>query len=189
MVALRTNQPQQGCRFPKCPATHLSSCSSLDKAVGESDLTIMRVDHLIGFFTRVLSLALMGFVVASGAAFAHEAYGPSGVDVQRTVAHAHHKAGPVVDRSSDVATADQPAISVATRHAVHGTSSEAPCSEDRAGGHGKGTCCTMACHAALPTPLIDPVGSHGLHGLRVPGLTNMLVGRSSDRTERPPRIG
>lgn len=177
------------CRFPKCPATHPSWCCGVDKAVGESEFVKMSIFHLIGFFTRVLLLAAMGFIVTSGAAFAHEAYGPFGVDVQRTVAHASHKAGRNAYQSSEVATADHAAISAATQNAVYGVSGEAPCSEDRAGGHGAGTCCTMACHAALPPPLIDAVGSHGLPGLRVAGLTDMLVGRSSDRAERPPRIG
>ena len=154
-----------------------------------SHFDTMIVSSLIRSITRVLSLALMGLVVAAGAAFAHEGYRPAVVDVQRVAVQADHTVGHAAYRSSDVATALQTTVSVEPPHAAHSAAGDVPCSEDRADGHGAGTCCTMACHAALPALLVGPVGSQSLPGLRVTGLTNMLVGRSSDRAERPPRIG
>ena len=154
-----------------------------------SHLDTMTINSLIRSITRVLALALMGLVVAAGAALAHEGYRLAVVDVQRVAVHADHAVGHAAYRSSDVATALQATMSVAPLNAAHSAAGDVPCSEDRADGHGAGTCCTMACHAALPASPVGPVGSQALPGLRVAGLTNMLVGRSGDRAERPPRIG
>jgi len=51
-----------------------------------------------------------------------------------------------------------------------------------------GSCCAVACHAAMAAPAIDPwIGPRAVSSL-ISGLNDMLEGRYGDRSERPPRL-
>lgn len=51
-----------------------------------------------------------------------------------------------------------------------------------------GSCCTVACHAAMTAPAIDPwIGPRVVSPI-LAGLNDMLEGRCGDRSERPPRL-
>jgi hypothetical protein len=131
---------------------------------------------------RAFALAAVGFVVAAGAAAAHEGYVP-------TDPHGRHASTPVASvtlHSDDYAASELPADVVV--QGDHNNQNSAPCSEDRAGGHASGTCCTVACHAALAAPPIGLGGSPELASSRIVAFVGMLEGRSSDRAERPPKL-
>lgn len=185
----------------------------IDKHEGESHFAPMRWTNPVRLLLRALALAAVGFVLAAGAAAAHERYIAAHAQerhsVMQMVSPGHHSDGYarpelpsdmavqtgntvrfLAYRSGDVALAlHEATLAVEPGHSTHSAASDAPCSENRADGDISGSCCTMACHAALPTSRFGPPGNQRLSGLRVAGLTNMLVGRSNDRAERPPRIG
>lgn len=126
---------------------------------------------------RALLLAVLGLVVTSGVALAHGnvAHGPIATERQSSDAQftdAHSTMNPVASLD-------------ALEQVAH---SGAPCSSDeQSGGHRAGGCCNVACHAALASFAAGPIATVDLSDTRVVGLTGMLEGRSSDRTERPPR--
>lgn len=145
--------------------------------------SIMRRANLICRLAGALSLAVMGFVLATGAAVAHDGHVPKG-DQPNASAQTTRTADPL----RDLGTSEVLASSEFSMQADHDGHSSAPCSKDRSAGHASGNCCTVACHAALAAPPLDPVGSFMLPSSRIVGLADMLVGRLGDRTERPPKL-
>jgi hypothetical protein len=129
----------------------------------------------------VLSLAAVSLALSVGSAFAH---GGGVTDHHQPAApgaatHADHRAAQPADIATDMALI----------HAPADEQESAPC-HDESSGHatGKG-CCTIACHAALAAAAVDPIGALDLSGARIVDLVDMLEGRPSGRTERPPRRG
>jgi hypothetical protein len=52
-----------------------------------------------------------------------------------------------------------------------------------------GSCCNIACHAALAAPTIEDPGADEPGGSRLAAFADMLVGQPRARTERPPKRG
>lgn len=144
---------------------------------------IMRRANFICRLAGALSLAVMGFVLATGAAAAHDVHVPKG-DQSNPSAQTAQTADPL----RDLGTSEVLASSELSMQADHNGNSSVPCSKERSAGHASGNCCTVACHAALAALHLDPVGSLVLPSSRIVGLTGILVGRSGDRTERPPKL-
>jgi hypothetical protein len=140
-------------------------------------LSMRRLDP-VTMIVRALLLAVLGLAVTSGVALAHG-----------DVAHVHiaterhlHDVQPADNHSTNNPVASLDALEQLAP-------SGAPCSSDeRSGDHMAGGCCNVACHAALASFAAGPVAAIDLPGTRIVGLTDMLEGRSSDRTERPPRL-
>jgi len=131
---------------------------------------------------RVLLLAAAGLVLAVGTAFAHERHVATNTTENYAISvssAAHFSGGYAPSESPEE-------LAVQAEPASH---SSTPCSDDRAGGHFSGTCCTIACHAALTAPSIGLVGSPELPSPHVVAFVGILEGLSSDRTERPPKLG
>lgn len=126
---------------------------------------------------RALLFAVLGLAITSGVALAHGDF----AHVQ--IASERHSFD-VKPANSHSATS--PAASLhAPEPLAH---SGAPCpSEEQSGDHMAGGCCNVVCHAALATFAPGPVAAIDLPATRIVGLTDMLEGRSIDRTERPPR--
>jgi hypothetical protein len=167
---------------PNDGVTH-QRCVKLTRLGGWAIFSTMRRANLICRLAGALSLAVMGFLLAAGAAAAHNGYVPSGdlpkASVQ-TMAPAH--------QLRSLGVSDVPASPEFSVLASDDSHDAVPCSKDRSAGHASGNCCTVACHAALAAPHLDPVGSLVLPSSRIVGLTGMLAGRSGDRTERPPKL-
>lgn len=131
---------------------------------------------------RALLLALVGFgfVVSAGAAFAHDGRhdrrtgGPS--YSEPSAHHSHDQQGATEQEASsdEAANIDGDAI---------------PCPRNQPPDHASNNCCNIACHAALAAAPMDPIGTLQPHGVRIVGLTDLLVGRTNGRTERPPKLG
>jgi hypothetical protein len=139
--------------------------------------------NLVYRLMRVLLLAAAGFVLAAGGAAVHE--GRIATDTQER--HASMQVTSATHHARDSAASELPADLAV--HVDHQRETSVPCSEGRAGGHPSGTCCTVACHAALAAPPIGLLGSSELSVSRIVALADMLEGRSNDRTERPPKRG
>lgn len=158
---------------------HTSPAAALTTIVAKAIFTAMRKFGPVTLVARAVFLALVGVVIASGAAFAH--------------------GGPVAgDRPhARVQTANEPhshESSVATVLSSQETPeradySEAPCSGERSGGHLAGGCCNVACHAALAALGVGPPVTCHPPSQRIASLSDILVGRSGDRDERPPKRG
>lgn len=133
--------------------------------------------------TRAILLAMMGFVMAAGAATAHDG---------RMSTDGHQPHAPIqaqtAHHSSDRGTTEVPSSADWSVQADHGDHGSVPCPKNGTAGHMSGNCCTTACHAALAVPSVEPIGSPELPGLRIVGLTGVLAGRTSGRTERPPKL-
>lgn len=145
--------------------------------------SIMRRANLICRLAGALSLAVMGFVLATGAAAAHDGHVPKGDQLDASA-----QTTQAADPLRDLGISEVLASSELSMQADHDGHSSVPGSNGRSAGHVSGTCCTIACHAALAAPPVDPVGSFVLPSSRIVGLTGMLAGRSGDRTERPPKL-
>jgi len=140
----------------------------------------MRRVNLICRLAGALSLAVMGFVLAAGAAAAHDGRMLNGNQPQAYVQTAESP-----QHLRDLGFSEVPELSVQADQDVQDS---VPCSKNHTAGHVSGSCCTVACHAALAAPYVDPVGSFVLPSSRIVGLAGVLVGRSGDRTERPPKL-
>lgn len=131
---------------------------------------------------RALSVAVVGFVMVAGAASAHE---------QRAHSRIHHPMEVVHETDSVERSHGVMNMPVLTDLSVRADCEEGgagiPCSEDGPGAHMVGSCCTIACHAAVATALVGPLSDTELPGSIVAGLAGALAGRPSDRTERPPK--
>ncbi len=143
-------------------------------------LCSMRLANPLNLLMRVLFLAVVGFVVAVGSASAHEGR------------HDGRSSGPSYSEPSAHHSHDQQS---ATEHQASSDEAgkidgdAAPCPRDQAPDHASNNCCNIACHAALAATPVDSIGTLQVHGLRIVSLTDLLVGRLSGRTERPPKLG
>lgn len=127
---------------------------------------------------RALLLAVLGLVVTSGIALAHGNVAHGQIATER-----HSRDVQSMDVQSTMNPA--PSLDVLAQLMDLGV----PCSSDKQpGGHMGGGCCNVACHAALASFAAGPIATVDLPGARIVGLTDMLEGRSSDRTERPPKL-
>lgn len=136
----------------------------------------------ITLIVRALFLALVGFLIVSGTAFAHGG---------ATAAMGNQPPGQVQTAAEqDTHDIQRPAAKALTsqeRPEQAGRSGSEPCSDDGPGGHLTGGCCNVACHAALAALAVDPAGSINPITQYIAGLSDMLVGRPNDRAERPPK--
>ncbi|WP_296344648.1 hypothetical protein [Reyranella sp.] len=137
----------------------------------------MRSANPLSYLMRALLLALVGFgfVVSAGAAFAHDGRHDGRVAAEPSTHHAHDQQGQAAQKASS----DEAANTDADAN---------PCPRNQSPDHSSNNCCNIACHAALAAAPMDPVGTLPPHGARIVGLTDLLVGRSNGRTERPPRL-
>ena len=125
-------------------------------------------------------LALLGFVLSIGGASAHSASSDQ-VSVAKSAS-----------ADSDLRRSHAgPSAAVSPMEAVLvgqcGKDCDGSCSDHQKSGHSKAGCCTVTCHAALPALVGDASGKPEFRDSRVASLTDVLIGRSSDRAERPPR--
>lgn len=145
----------------------------------------MREANIIKMLTQVVSLAMITLALTVGSAFAHggpaTSHDHAAMQVQAQAAEQHPSDGSAVVATSLPATAIQ-------ENAVKASAGETPCSNDHRSGSNSEGCCTIACHAALAAPTIEPLGAHEPASVRTVALVDMLEGRSGDRTERPPRL-
>jgi len=149
----------------------------IDKLGVESHFDAVRTYGPIHVLMRALFFALVGVVLVSGTAFAHGAVTESASDWSDQHAQLqvrHHNAAPIKDL----------AVQVASEQGQH---TAGPCSGESSGGHFGDSCCNIACHAALTTPLVEPAGTTESPRHYLATVSDMLVGRPGDRSERPPK--
>jgi hypothetical protein len=144
----------------------------------------MRCVNLICRFVGALSLTVVGFLLVTGTAAAHDGHVAKG-DQPKASAQRTGSAGDV----RHLRIADVLPLSELLVQAGGDDHESVPCSKGRSAGHVSGNCCTVACHGALAASPADPMGSLMMPGSHVVGLTGMLKGRSGHRTERPPKLG
>jgi hypothetical protein len=136
---------------------------------------------------RALSLAVVGFVMVTSAAFAHDGRAQTYIHqplaviaVVQTVTSTQDGHGvtsmPVLAGYSEQVDCDEGGAGI-------------PCSEDGPAAHMSGSCCNIACHAALVVLTIQDLGADELGGSRLAAFAGMLVGRPGDLAERPPKRG
>lgn len=125
---------------------------------------------------RVLVLAAVGVLVASGMASAHSGHAAA------PAAESRHQ--PEATSSQQASDVDVHAVATATGHTDD--PSGMPCAPHDGARHST-SCCTIACHAALQAEPAAAVGVAQHVSDRIFGRADMLVGRSYDRTERPPK--
>lgn len=151
----------------------------------------MRSADPLDVLKRALLLVLVGFgfVFAASAAFAHG----GGHDGRP---HDGHPEAAVATQSAhhphdrQATTGEQASTDPASTGQAAATEDDtAPCPRDTSPDHASKNCCNIACHAALPAVLIDPVGALEPQGSRIAGLVDLLVGHLTGRTERPPKLG
>lgn len=130
-------------------------------------------------FAQALLLALAAWVLTAGVASAHG--GHVGSDAR--------PAAEAVAPTTDVRR-EGPAASAAgfeeKTEAVAGHD-EGSCPTGAPAKH-SGNCCNIACHASMPASAFDLWVGIFAASAPVPGLSDMLEGRSGDRSERPPRL-
>lgn len=134
-------------------------------------------------FLRTLAqavlLALSAWVLAAGTASAHGTHANADTRIASVAASslgAHQR--------EDLAALD---AELADGNQAFVDRDESSCPTGTPANH-MGSCCTIACHAAMPAPAIDPwVGPQTSSSLLV-ALSDMLEGRCGDRSERPPRL-
>ena len=144
----------------------------------------MRIRNPFASILRAVLLAVIGLALSAGMATAHQGHispAAEGVLASTEVVHSSQAHNPRTVSGQARAEDDQQAMSV-----DHG---DLPCSSGGNPGHFSGSCCTVACHAALTAIAPQPFGSHELPLQRVATWIERLEGRSSDRTERPPKLG
>lgn len=136
----------------------------------------MREANLIRMLTQVVSLAMVALAFMVGSAFAHGSHDQVATQIQANDVEWHESSASGTSRSvmMPAGGAGPGDILCSNEHQKTGSAS--------------GSCCTIACHAALAAPAIEPLGAHEPPSVRIVGLIDMLEGRSSDRTERPPRL-
>lgn len=136
--------------------------------------------HVLRKLALAVLLALSAWVLTAGTASAHGAH--TGVDTRiASVAATSLSAY----QHEDLAALETERADGDEAFIDRGESS---CPTGTPANH-TGNCCTIACHAAMAAPAIDPwVGPEASSSLLV-ALSDMLEGRCGDRSERPPRLG
>lgn len=140
----------------------------------------MRKCHPAKLLLQAFSLAMVSLAMSVGSAFAHGGgtanHDQSPVHVAAT--YAEHQPDHAADASSFDALVQAESNDLGSE----------PCRGDSSG-HPMGEgCCTVACHAALAVPATDPPAAFDVPSMPTVRLEDMLEGRSSDRTERPPKL-
>jgi len=131
----------------------------------------------------LLSLAVVGFLLSTGVAKAHDGHVKNG-DLPK----ASFQSTAPADGSRDLGILEGSLSGEFSVQLGHDDGGSAPCSEDQSAGHGSGACCIVACHAALAVLLFDPIASPELPSSPIPALASKLGEQSGDRTERPPKL-
>lgn len=153
-------------------------------------LCAMRPANPLNLLMRVLFLAVVGFVVAMGTASAHEGrHDGRSSSPSYSEPSAHHSHD---QRAHDQQAHDQQGATerqASSDEAAKTDDDPSPCPRDQSPDHASNNCCNIACHAALAATPADSIGTLQIHGPRILGLTDLLVGRLSGRTERPPKLG
>lgn len=138
----------------------------------------MRKSNLIRPLLQALALAVVGLAISAGSAFAHGGDAPQDRPQVRAVAtHADHQRDRAGDAVSYVELVQTDRAGVTS----------GPCSGETSRHMAGESCCSIACHAALTVPAVESLGACDLPGACI-GLTDLLQGRSNDRTERPPKL-
>lgn len=128
---------------------------------------------------QALVLAAVSLVASAGSAFAH---GGGAANYERLQAHA---ATTYTQHQQDAAAG---AVFYVERGQTNGDDvKSAPCRGESSGHVAGVSCCSISCHAALAVPAAQSLGVCELLGARI-GLSDLLEGRSNDRTERPPKL-
>lgn len=139
----------------------------------------MRKSHPIKLLLQALLLGAVGFAMSVGSALAH---GSGSTNHEHLQVHpAATYAEPQLGHAGDAAPYE------ALVQADDNDPGSAPCRDPSGHAVGDG-CCAVACHAALAVPGIDALAPFDVPRARMLGLEDMLEGRSSDRTERPPKL-
>jgi hypothetical protein len=141
----------------------------------------MRSANPLDVLKRALLLVLvgLGFAFAAGAALAHDGSHGNRPEAPVATPATHHA------HDQQTATGEQ----ASTDQVAETDGDTAPCPRDTSPDHASKNCCNIACHAALPATLMDPVGFFERNSARIAGLVDLLVGHLTDRTERPPKLG
>jgi len=126
---------------------------------------------------QALLLAFAAWVLVVGAASAHGGHAPA--DDRPVTATASQ---PVAHEEPATPAASLPEGTEAPATHEGGT-----CPGDRAANHSEG-CCTIACHAAMAAPGIDPWAGPRIASSVPMLVSDLLEGRCGDRSERPPRF-
>lgn len=139
----------------------------------------MRKSNPIRLLLQALVLAAVGFAMSAGSAFAHGG-GAAAHDrpqARAAATHADHERGRAGDAVSyvDFLQTDNTGVT------------SGPCGGETSRHMAGESCCSIACHAALAVPAVDSLGACDLPGAGIE-LADLLQGRSSDRTERPPKL-
>lgn len=167
----------------RCSAWGLAS-ATLISTRAQANIALMRSIDLIWTLVRALSLAVVGFVLMTSAASAHEGRAQNRI-------HLHAAVSQTTQLAQDRRAVTNAPVSAG--HSVQvdceGGGAGIPCPEDGPAPHMSGSCCNIACHAALAAATIEDPGAYELSGPSLAGPTDLLVGRADDRTERPPRRG
>lgn len=137
----------------------------------------MAVTRPLRKIAQALLLAFAAWVLAVGAASAHGGHGHAD-DRPPAIAASQH----VVQEEPSTPAANLP--EGAEMPAAH---KGGACPGDGAANHGEG-CCTIACHAAMAAPGIDPWAGPGIASSVPMLVSDLLEGRCGDRSERPPRF-
>lgn len=157
--------------------------TTLTSTRAQAIFAAMRWTDPIWTLVRTLSFAVVGSVLVTSAASAHDGRAQDRTLQLIAVAQASFaQDGRGV--ASMPAVAD-PSMRVDCDEGGAGI----PCSEDGPAAHMSGSCCNIACHAALTAPTIEDPGADELGGSHLPVFADMLVGQPGARTERPPKRG
>ena len=140
----------------------------------------MRSFDPIGFLARALFLVMVGFVLSPGAASAHGEWDATGEVAHRRIEVQAPR------HVQDTWTAGVAAWSAVAEQLEHEAGS---CAGEPSGDHFPDGCCTIACHGALAATAVGDPAGRDPPGDRHISLANMLVGRSAEGTERPPKRG
>ena len=138
---------------------------------------MLNMKSLFGL-SRAFVLALLGFMLLSGEAAAHSAAGE--LHRSTVTAESSHTLDVLDTRGQRV---DERELSL-SGSAIR---ADEPCSDDQNKAHVAGQCCTVACHAALATPLLQSASRSELAEVVSDRIADTLEGRDGGRTERPPR--
>lgn len=164
----------------RCSAWELAS-ATLTSTRAQAIFALMRWIDPIWTLVRALSLAVVGFVLITSAASAHEGRAQNRI-------HLHAAVNQTTQLAQDGrAVTNTPVLAVQADCDEGGAG--IPCSEDGPAAHMSGSCCNIACHGALAAATIEDPGAYEPSGSSLAGLTDLLVGRAGDRTERPPKRG
>lgn len=144
----------------------------------------MRIRNPFASISRAVLLAAIGLILSAGMATAHQGHSFSAADVVQASTEVVHGS-----RALDPRTVSGPAQLEDGLRATSVDHRDLPCSPGGASGHLSGSCCTVACHTALTAIAPQDFGARELPSHRVAAWIERLEGRSSDRTERPPKLG